>query len=63
MLVTQCTLTHVCQLNSSFGACIHEPITAYGMELGSSNDLRELFHVGRFDIDDVEALVLNVKIP
>ncbi len=33
------------------------------MELGGSYDLCELFHVCRFDVDDVEALILNVEIP
>lgn len=33
------------------------------MELGSRYDFGELLHVGGFDINDVEALVLYVQIP
>lgn len=33
------------------------------MKLGSSDDLRKLFHVCRLDVDDVETLVLDVQIP
>lgn len=33
------------------------------MKLSSSNNLGELLHVGGFDIDYVEALVLNIEIP
>jgi hypothetical protein len=33
------------------------------VKLGSSDDLSELFHVRWFDIDNIEALVLNVEIP
>lgn len=33
------------------------------MELCSCNDFSELLHVSWLDIDDVEALILNVKVP
>jgi hypothetical protein len=63
MLVAECALSHVSKLNGSFGAGVHKPIAACRVELGSSDDLSELFHVRWFDIDNVEALVLNVEIP
>lgn len=33
------------------------------MELGSRDDFSELFHVGRFDVDNIEALILDVEVP
>ena len=33
------------------------------MELSGRDDLGQLFHVSRLDVDDVEALVLNVQVP
>ncbi len=33
------------------------------MELGRRNHLRQLLHVGRFDVNNIEALVLNLQIP
>lgn len=33
------------------------------MELSSCNDLCELLHVGWFDIHNVKALVLDIKVP
>lgn len=33
------------------------------MELGSRDDLGELLHVCRLDVDNIEALVLDVQVP
>lgn len=63
MLVTQCTLSHISQLDGPFRTCVHEPVAALWMELGSSDNFRELFHICRLDIDDVKALILDVEIP
>lgn len=63
MLITKSFLPHVCQLNGAFGASVHEPITTLWVEFSSCDNLRQLFHVGRLDIDNVEALVLNVQVP
>lgn len=63
MLVTQSAFSHIRKLDCTFRACIHEPIAALWMELGSCNDLRQFFHVSRLDIDDVKTLVLNIQIP
>lgn len=63
MLIAQSTLSHVRQLDSAFRACIHEPVTADGVEFGSGDDFCELLHVGWFDVDNVEALVLDVQVP
>ena len=40
VLIAQGTFPHVCELYCSLGARIHEPITALGVELCSSDDLR-----------------------
>lgn len=63
MLVTQRTLSHIGQLDGSLGTGVHEPITAVRMKLGSGNNFSEFLHVCRLDIDDVEALVLDIEIP
>lgn len=33
------------------------------MELSSSDNLSQLFHIGGFDINYVEALILNIEVP
>ena len=63
MLITQCPLAHIGQLNSSLRTSVHEPVAAGRMEFSGSNDFGELFHVGRFDIDNVKALVLDIEVP
>lgn len=63
VLVAQGALSHICQLDGSFRASVHEPVAAQRVELGGSYDLRKLFHVRWFDIHDVETLVLYVQIP
>lgn len=61
--VAKSSLTHVSQLDGSLAAGIHEPIAAEWVEFCSSNDLGQLLHVGRLDINNVEALILNVEVP
>lgn len=62
-MIAQCTLAHVGELDGALGAGIHEPVAAERVELGGGDDLCELLHVGGLDVDDVEALVLDVKVP
>ena len=63
VLVTQRPLSHVGKLDGTLGTGIHEPIAAGGMEFGGRDHFRQLLHVRRLDIDDVEALILNIKVP
>lgn len=63
MLIAKCSFPHIGKLDSALRASVHEPVTADWMKLGRCDYLREFFHVGRFDIHNVEALVLNVEIP
>lgn len=63
VLIAQCPLAHIGQLDGSLGASIHEPIAAGRMELGRGDNFGELLHVGRFDVDDVKALILDIKVP
>lgn len=63
MLITESTLSHVRELDGAFGACIHEPVTALWVELGCCDHFCQLFHVGWFDVDDIEALILDVQVP
>lgn len=63
MLIAQCALAHVCKLDGALGARVHEPVAAEGVELGSSDHFGQLLHIGRLDIHNVEALILNVQVP
>lgn len=63
MLVTKSTLSHICQLNRTLRTRVHEPITALWMELCSSYDFGQLLHISWFDVDNVEALILNIQVP
>ena len=63
MTVAQSSFTHVCQLDCALAASVHEPITALRVELCGGNHLGQLFHVSGLDVDNVEALILNVEIP
>jgi hypothetical protein len=63
MLIAQRSLPHICQLDCAFTRRIHEPVASGGMEFCSSDDLSQLFHVRRLDVDDVEALILDVEVP
>jgi len=63
MLITQSALSHICELDGSLGAGIHEPVAALGMKLGGRDNLGKFLHVCRLDIHNVEALVLDVQVP
>ena len=63
MLITQGALPHVGQLDGPLGAGVHEPVAAHGVELCGGDDLGQLLHVRRLDVDNVEALVLDVEVP
>jgi hypothetical protein len=63
VLVTQSTFTHVGELDRSLGARVHEPVAADRVELRSCDNLCKLLHVRWLDVDNVEALVLDVEVP
>lgn len=63
MLVAQCALSHVGKLDRPFRAGVHEPIATGRVEFSGRDDFCELFHVRGLDINDVEALVLDVEVP
>lgn len=63
MFITQGTLAHVGQLDGTLGAGVHEPVTAGGVEFGGGDDFGEFLHISGFNIDNVKALILNVKVP
>lgn len=63
VLVTKSPLSHVGHLDSSLWTGIHEEIAAGGVKFWRRYDLRQLLHIRRFDVHDVETLILNVKIP
>lgn len=63
MLIAQGALSHVGQLDRPLGASIHEPVAAEGVELCGCDDFSKLLHVSRLDINNVEALILNIEIP
>ena len=63
VLIAQRLLPHVRQLDGAFRTRVHEPIAGDGMELRRCYDFRQLFHIRRLDIHDVEALILYVQVP
>lgn len=63
MLITESTLPHIGQLDGTLGARIHEPVAALGVKLGSGDHLGQFLHVSRFDVHDVETLVLDIEVP
>ena len=63
MLITERTLSHICKLDGTFRTCIHKPITALRVKFCSSDDFCKFFHICWLDIDDVEALILDIKVP
>lgn len=63
MLIAKRTLTHIGELDSAFGASVHEPVAALGVKLGSGDDFGQLLHVRGLDVHDVETLILYVQVP
>ena len=63
MLIAESTLSHIRKLNGPLGAGIHEPVAHDRMELGCRDDLRQLLHVRRLDVDNIKALVLDIQVP
>lgn len=63
MSVTESALPHVGKLDGPLRARVHKPIAAQRVELSSSDNLSQLLHVGWLDVDNVEALILNVEVP
>ena len=53
MLVAQCRISHVSQFDVALRTAVHEQVAVYRVELGSGDDLSQLLHVCRFDVDDV----------
>lgn len=53
MLVAEGRLSHIAELDGAFAAAVHEQIAVDRMELGSGNDLSELFHIYRLNVHNV----------
>lgn len=62
-MIAERGLTHVTELDNSFAGTEHEEITLLWVTLGSSDDLGQFFHVGRLDIDNIEAVISCLEIP
>ena len=63
VFITQCSLAHVGQLDGALGASVHKPVAAGGVEFGGGDDFGEFLHICGFDVDNVKALILNIKVP
>lgn len=63
VLVAQSLLPHVRKFYGTLAGRVHEPIATLRVKFSRCNDFCELFHVSRLDIDDIETLVLDVKVP
>lgn len=53
MPVAQRRRPHVAQTDGSFAAAVDEGVALERMELRCCDHLRQLLHVGRFDVNDV----------
>lgn len=63
MLITKGAFSHVGKLDGAFGACIHEPVAALRVKLCSRDNLGQLLHVSWLDVNNIEALILDVQVP
>lgn len=61
--VAQGRRPHVAQPNGALAARVHEQVALGRMELGGRDHLRQLLHVRRLDVHDVEALVRDLQVP
>lgn len=53
MSVAQCRVSHVSKLDVALRTAVHEEIAMRRVELRRGDDLRQLLHVDRLDINDV----------
>ena len=56
-------LTHVAESDGSLAGTVHEQVALLRVELWSRDHLRQLLHVGRLDVHDVEGLVRDLHVP
>ena len=61
--VTQRVGPHIREPNRPFTARVREQVTRPGVELRGGDHLREVLHVPRLDVHDVEARVVAVQVP
>lgn len=53
MLVTECSCTHVVELNGSLTAAVYKSVALNGMEFRGRNYLSQLLHICRLDVDNI----------
>lgn len=63
MLVAQRLLSHIGELDGAFTRSVHEPIATLRVELRGRDNFSELLHVCWLDVNNVEALILDVEVP
>ncbi len=63
MSITEGCLPHVAQPYGALAGGVHEQVALPRVKLGGRDDLRQLLHVGRLDVDNVEALVGDLHVP
>jgi len=51
VLIAECGLSHVTQLDCPFAGGICKDVAVLGMKFGSSDNFCQLFHIGWLDID------------
>lgn len=54
---------HIAHSDRAFAAAVDEGVAIDGMKLGGGDDFRQVLHVGRFNVDDVEGLIGYLQIP
>lgn len=63
MPVTECRHPHVTQTDEALARAVHEIVAIRWMELRGSDDLRQLLHIGRLYVHNVEALIRYIQVP
>lgn len=63
VFIAQRSLSHIGEFDRSLGTRVHKPVAACRVEFSGRNHLRQLLHVGGFNIDNIETLVLDVEVP
>lgn len=53
VFVAQCCFSHVTEAQGAFAAAVDKQVTVVGVELSRCDHLRQILHVGWFDVHDV----------
>ncbi len=63
MPVAESSHSHVTKADEAFARAIDKVVAVCRVKLGGSNNFRQFLHVGRLDVDYIEALISYVQMP